>query len=106
MTTVWALTVPTSICPAGDAVPHEGRHLYYLTLIVVSVAVAACYFFLKTHLGNSIVCIRERDVRASFLGYNVFLTRLTAYAAAGALAAIAGGLFVVFQEIVAPRSSA
>jgi branched-chain amino acid transport system permease protein len=76
--------------------------LYYLTLTVVSVAVAACYLFLKTHLGNSIVCIRERDERASFLGYNVFLTRLTAYAAAGFLAAIAGGLFVVFQEIVAP----
>jgi branched-chain amino acid transport system permease protein len=77
-------------------------NLYYLTLTVVSIAVAACYFFLKTHLGNSIVCIRERDVRASFLGYNVFLTKLTAYAAAGVLAAIAGGLFVVFQEIVAP----
>ena len=32
----------------------------------------------------------------------MFLTRLVAYAGAGALAAIAGGLFVVFQEIVAP----
>ena len=77
-------------------------NLYYFVLIVVAIAVAACYFFLKTHLGNSIVCTRERDVRASFLGYNVFLTRLTAYAGAGVLAALAGGLFVILQEIVAP----
>ncbi len=77
-------------------------NLYYLTLAVVSIAVGACYLFLKTHLGNSIMAIRERDVRATFLGYNVFLTRLTAYAAAGLLAALAGGLFVLFQEIVAP----
>ena len=76
-------------------------YVYYFTLIVVSGSVAACYFFLKTHVGNSIVCTREKDVRASFLGYNVFLTRLVAYAGAGALAAIAGGLFVVFQVIVA-----
>jgi branched-chain amino acid transport system permease protein len=77
-------------------------NLYYLTLAVAAIALAACYFFLKTHLGNSIVCIREKDVRASFLGYNVFLTRLTAFAVSGLFAAIAGGLFVVFQEFVAP----
>jgi branched-chain amino acid transport system permease protein len=76
------------------------NNLYYLTLIIAAIAIFACYFFLKTPLGNSYVCTRENDIRASFLGYNVFLTRLVAFSFSGVLASVAGGLYVLFQEIV------
>jgi branched-chain amino acid transport system permease protein len=45
--------------------------------------------------------MRENDVRASSLGYDVFLTKLTVFSFAGLLAGLAGGLFVLFQEFVA-----
>ncbi len=76
-------------------------NLYYLTLILVGLGILACYLFLKTPLGNSVICVREKDVRASFLGYNVFLTKLTAFSASGILAGLAGALFVLYQEFVA-----
>jgi len=76
-------------------------NFYLFTLIVVGTAVLLCYLFLKTPLGNSLICVRENDIKASFLGYNVFLIRLIAFSASGVLAGLAGGLFALFQEFVA-----
>jgi branched-chain amino acid transport system permease protein len=75
-------------------------HFYYFTLVLVATGVLACYLFLKTPLGNTLICTREQDVRASFLGYNVFLARLVVFCASGLLAGGAGGLFVLFQKYV------
>jgi branched-chain amino acid transport system permease protein len=77
------------------------QNVYYFTLVIASIGILACYLFLKTPLGNSVVCTREKDIRASFLGYNVFLTRYTAFFASGFLAGLSGGLFAFFQEFVA-----
>jgi branched-chain amino acid transport system permease protein len=77
------------------------NNLYYFTLIVVALGIAVCYFFLKTPLGNAVVCTRERDVRASFLGYNVFLTRYAAFLVASVVAGLSGSLFVLYQEFLA-----
>jgi branched-chain amino acid transport system permease protein len=77
------------------------NNLYYLTLVLASMGIIGCYFVLKTPLGNAMVCVREKDVRASFLGYNVFLVKLTAFAISGLMAGLAGGLFAIYQEVVA-----
>jgi branched-chain amino acid transport system permease protein len=79
---------------------REIGNLYYFTLVVVTLAVIACYLFLKTPLGNSVVATRERDLRASFLGYNVFLTRYALFLMSGLVAGLAGALYVLFQEFV------
>lgn len=76
-------------------------NLYYLTFVIVGVGVVVCYLFLKTPLGNAVVCMRENDMRASFLGYNAFLTKLTVFSFSGFIAGISGALFVLFQEFVA-----
>jgi branched-chain amino acid transport system permease protein len=77
------------------------NNLYYFTLILVALGVAACYLFLKTPLGNAVVCTREKDIRASFLGYNVFLTRYAAFLVAGTVAGLSGAVFVLYQEYLA-----
>ncbi|MGD0658405.1 MAG: branched-chain amino acid ABC transporter permease [Syntrophorhabdales bacterium] len=77
------------------------HHVYYLTLVIVGISILACWLFLKTPLGNSAVAVREKDVRASFLGYNVFLTRYTLFVISGVFAGLAGGLFAFFEEFVA-----
>jgi branched-chain amino acid transport system permease protein len=76
-------------------------NMYYLTLIIVAIAILACYLFLKTPLGNSAICVREKDVRASFLGINVFMVKLIAFSAAGVLLGLAGGLFAIYQGFIA-----
>jgi len=76
-------------------------NIYYFILILVALGILACYLFLKTPLGNSVITVREKDTRASFLGYNVFLTKLTVFSASGILVGLAGGLFVLYEEFVA-----
>lgn len=77
------------------------NNLYYLILLISAMGIFACYFFLKTSLGNSVMCMRENDIRASFLGYNVFLTKLVVFSAAAFLAGLAGTLFALFEGFVA-----
>ncbi len=97
-----SLTRPELYLPLLGSFPMSNIHnLYYLTLMIVSLGILACYFFLETPLGNSVLCMRENDIRASFLGYNVFLTKLAVFSAAGFLAALAGGLVALFQGFVA-----
>ena len=76
-------------------------NVYYFILILVAIGVLACYLFLKTPFGNSVVSVREKDIRASFLGYNVFLVKLIVFSASGVLVGLAGGLFVFYEEFVA-----
>jgi branched-chain amino acid transport system permease protein len=80
------------------------QNVYYLTLIIVGIGILACYLFLKTPLGNSVVCVREKDSRAAYLGYSVFLTRYAVYLFSGFWASLAGSLFVFFHEFVATSS--
>jgi branched-chain amino acid transport system permease protein len=76
-------------------------NLYYLTLVLVALGILVCYLFLKTPLGNAVVSVRERDVRASFLGYNVFLTKYAVFLVASIAAGLSGGLFVLYEEFLA-----
>jgi branched-chain amino acid transport system permease protein len=93
---------PELYLPAWGSISlRSTASMYFFTLVMVATAIFGCYLLLKTPLGNSFVCVREKEERASFLGYNVFLIKLTAFSAAGFLAGLGGGLFVLFQEFVA-----
>ncbi len=82
----------------------EASNNYYMIFVIVALAVGLCYLFLKTPLGNSIMCVRENELRASSLGYNVYLIRLTVNCFAAMLAGLAGSLFASYQEFVAASS--
>jgi len=77
------------------------HNLYWVTLFFVVLGILAAYLFLKTPLGNAVVCMRENEERAAFLGYNTYLTKLTVFSFAGLLAGLAGALYALFQEFVA-----
>jgi len=77
------------------------NNIYYLTLVLVILGILSCYLFLKTPFGNSVVCMRENDIRASFLGYHSYLTKVVAFSMSGLLAGLAGGNFALFQGFVA-----
>jgi branched-chain amino acid transport system permease protein len=95
------ITRPELYLPLWGSLPSGGVHtLYYLTFIMAGLGIIACYFFLKTPLGNSILCLRENETRASFLGYGTYLTKLTMLSVSGVLAGLAGGLFALFQGFV------
>lgn len=79
---------------------YSTTNVYFVTIIVVLICLAALYYFLKTPFGNTIACVKDNEERAQFVGYNVFLSKLTLFTVAGFFAGIAGALFAFFEEFV------
>ena len=79
---VWSFTDPT--------------FQYFFILAVVALCFYLMHRVIRSPLGKAFVAIRDNDVRASLIGINVFLVRLTAFVMAGFLAGVAGALFAFF----------
>jgi branched-chain amino acid transport system permease protein len=77
---------------------------YYLTVIVVTVCLALGWYLIQTPFGNAIKAIKSNEERASFLGYNVNRSKLLIFTLSAFFAGIAGSLFAVFQDFVAPSA--
>ena len=75
-------------------------NVYYLVVMITLLCILAQWYLTKTPFGNSIRTVKENDERADFIGYNVFLTKLSLYTISSFFAGIAGGLFAFFQRFV------
>ena len=80
--------------------PAKGPDLYYLTVIVIGLAVAFCWYFTRTAMGQSVLLIRENEERMRFLGYNTNVARLNLFIITGALAGLAGSFYTIFNSFV------
>jgi branched-chain amino acid transport system permease protein len=79
---VWSFTDPT--------------FQYFFILCTVGLCFYLTYRVIRSPLGKAFLAIRDNDVRASLIGINVYLVRLTAFVMAGFLAGVAGALFAFF----------
>ncbi|MCB2229015.1 MAG: branched-chain amino acid ABC transporter permease [Desulfarculaceae bacterium] len=80
--------------------PSNPIDMYYLTVVVIGLAVAYCWYFTRTAMGQSVLLIRENEERMRFLGYNTNVARLNLFIIAGALAGLAGSFYAVFNSFV------
>lgn len=69
---------------------------YFFILATVAVCFYLMHLVINSPLGKAFLAIRENDVRASLIGLNVYMVRLTAFVMAGFLAGVAGALFAFF----------
>lgn len=69
---------------------------YYFIVLVVAVCYALMGRIVSSPLGRAFVTVRENDVRASLIGLNVYLIRLSAFIVAGFMAGVAGALFAFY----------
>lgn len=77
---------------------------YYLTLVIVVVCLALGWYLMRTPFGNTIRAVKGNEERASFLGYNVNRSKLLIFTLSACFAGIAGSLFALFQDFVAPSA--
>ncbi|MCF7728081.1 ABC transporter permease subunit [Sulfitobacter sp. M22] len=92
--------IPTLAWP--DGTPLDPGAIFRLALIALVVCFVAISLFLRTRAGKVVIAIRENEYRAELLGYNVALSKLTTFAAGGAIAGLAGCLFVNWGAFVSP----
>lgn len=71
------------------------RTFYYLCLGVLVPAILAAHNFRRSRIGRVVVAVRDNERAAASFAMFPARSKLVAFAFAGALAAIAGGLYVV-----------
>lgn len=68
---------------------------YYFTLVIIGAAIAFCWYFTQTAMGQTVLMMRENEERMKFLGYNTNVSRLILFTFTGAMAGLAGAFYTL-----------
>ncbi|EFM10924.1 urea ABC transporter, permease protein UrtC [Paenibacillus curdlanolyticus YK9] len=82
--------------------PDTKQMLYWATAAFLVAAFVLCRFLVKSRFGKVLRAIRDGENRVRFIGYNPAFYQMTAFAISGALAGLAGMLFVLHVGIISP----
>ncbi len=72
--------------------------LYYCTLLMLAVVVIGLWRLVHSPFGKVIQAIKQNEMRAGFIGYNVWLYKFAVFTLSAGIAGLAGGLFAMAQE--------
>ncbi len=76
--------------------------LYYLVLCIFAVVVVGLWRLVHSPFGKVIQAIKQNEMRARFVGYNVWLYKWLVFTTSAGIAGLAGGLFAMAQESAYP----
>ncbi len=95
-------SVPPLNWPGDPSNSVDQIQLYY----VAAAALIVCYVILRgllaSRFGRVVVAIRENETRAALLGYDVRLYKLLTFTIGGAIAGLAGCLYVNWGSFISP----
>lgn len=66
---------------------------YYFVVSLAAAAFAACARLVRSPLGRAVACVRENELRARIIGFDVERARLAMFVAAGGVAGLSGALY-------------
>jgi branched-chain amino acid transport system permease protein len=90
-------TLPPTFSFAGRQLSFTNPTFqYFFILATVGLCLWLMQRVTRSPLGMAFLAVRDNDVRASLIGLNVYMVRLTAFVMAGFLAGVAGALFALF----------
>jgi len=75
-------------------------NFYYLTLVIMGLAIVFCWYFTHTAMGKTVVLMRENEDRMKFLGYNTNISRLILFTFTGVIAGLAGVFYTFHFQFV------
>jgi branched-chain amino acid transport system permease protein len=79
-----------------------GHALYAVVAVSLLVIWLACRWLLASSFGRVCVAIRENELRAQLMGYDVRLIKTVIFTCGGAIAGLAGAFYASWAEIVTP----
>ena len=77
--------------------------LFYFSLVVFALAMAGLWRLVHSPLGRVFSAIKQNEMRASFVGYNVWIYKWLAFTLSAGIAGLAGGLFAMAQQSAYPN---
>jgi branched-chain amino acid transport system permease protein len=82
---------------------QDKQHLFYLTLIALVLVYGGLALLRRSRFGHALAGIRVNEQRMRAAGFNTYGYKLAAFTLAGALAGLAGFLFVAKDAAVNPE---
>ena len=86
----------------GNIEIEEGRVFYYLALVLLLLIYLALRFLVRSQFGLVLAGVRQQEERIAFLGYRVQHFKAIVFSLAGAVAGLAGGLYVFHEGFIGP----
>jgi branched-chain amino acid transport system permease protein len=94
--------IPRILLPGGPVQGLTIRPLFWFVVVAATIVYLISVWIAKRPLGRIFAGIRENELRAELLGYDVRWHKLQAFTIGGAIAGLAGGLFAVWAGVVTP----
>jgi branched-chain amino acid transport system permease protein len=94
--------IPPINWPGDPSAPLDIEGLFRLTLAVLLLTYFGLRALLRSHFGRVIVAIRENELRAELLGYDVRLYKLAVFTIGAGIAGLAGCLYANWGGYVSP----
>lgn len=95
--------VPTFNMPFDPGNPLYPEQGWYVTAGALVVVYGLLRALLAGRFGRIVVAVKENETRASLLGYDPRLIKLIAFTVGGAIAGLAGALYVNWGAFVSPN---
>jgi branched-chain amino acid transport system permease protein len=77
--------------------------LFYFCFVVFALVVVALWRLVHSPLGRILAAIKQNELRAAFVGHNVWLCKWLAFVIASAVAGLAGAMFAMAQQSAYPN---
>jgi branched-chain amino acid transport system permease protein len=106
-----AVDVPLTLGPVdfsqieiGDTVYRRDQSLAVLVWAVVAIALLVVRNISRSRSGRAMQAVRDNELAAELVGVSLTRAKVSAFAVAGALAAVCGGLYAALVQFVSPES--
>ena len=86
-----------------DVSLRSNEAFFYFALIVFSLALIALWRLVHSPFGRVLRAIKQNEMRASFVGHNVWLYKWLAFTLSASIAGLAGALFAMAQQSAYPN---
>ena len=85
-----------------DVSLKDNAHLFYFVYAILVVVVVVLWRVIHSPFGKALQAIRMSEMRAGFVGYNVWLMKWAVFTLSGVIAGLSGSLFAILQESAYP----
>ena len=82
---------------------RSNEAIFYFALVVFAVALIALWRLVHSPFGRVLRAIKQNEMRASFVGHNVWLYKWLAFTLSASIAGLAGALFAMAQQSAYPN---
>jgi len=80
----------------------ENQSLFWFVAVILALVMLGCWRLVNAPFGRVLQAIRQNEMRARFVGYDVWFVKWLVFTLSAAIAGLAGGLFSMAQESAYP----